>query len=176
MTDRLSRALRPHILGRAPRMIVGMAILGAAVLAISFAPVGRTRPAEAHNHEYGNCANRYWYQTPPDQHIYYMIYYTAVPYCYQLPAGTQSQQTYYQSLPDTYWGVGGWYWAYAYHGSSENVQHQLDGPTCKSYWGISCSGDWNWWGYWYYYNPTGWWQQQQNTYSGGPYWHRQGYY
>ena len=165
MTGATGIVTRPH-----------MVVFGLLLAVVTAAAIGRGN-ALAHNHQYGNCANRYWLTTPPDQHIYQMVYDIAIPHCYGVPANTAYQTTFYGHIPDSYWGVGGSYWAYARHESDETVQHQLDGPTCKSVTGWpSCSGNWKWWGYWYFYNPSGWWQQQQNTYAGGPYWHRQGYY
>lgn len=166
----MDRHLRPSVRGRAALIVAGS-------FAVVAAFVANGGESEAHNHQYGNCANRYWYTTPPDQHIYRMIYDVSISHCYNVGQGQAYQATFYDYIADSYWGVGGYYWAYARHESSESVQHQLDGPLCKSVGGWpSCSGNWNWWGYWYYYEPAGWWQQQQNTYASGPYWHRQGYY
>lgn len=99
------------------------------------------------------------------------------PKCAAVPAGQYSQQTgyYYVTSGDP----DGWAWFYVQHNADEYVQEQLDGPWCANSgtWPYcnTCGCNWKWWGYWQQ-NPNGWKQQQTNTWSGGPYWHRSGYF
>lgn len=135
----------------------------------------------AHNANW-SCYPQYWNRPPPDNHVIKFNQNTGASpsnYCATAQAGRATQYTYWTASLD--WGdPDGWVWVYMRHEYNEDVQQQMDGPYCANSgtppycsW---CGCTWKWWGYWWKTYSTGWKNQQTNTYSGGPYWHRQGWF
>jgi hypothetical protein len=71
-------------------------------------------------------------------------------------------------------------WVFMAHHSNENVHEQMDPPYCANSgtWPYcsTCGCTWAWWSYWWKTYSDGWKNQQTNTWQGGPYWHRQGWF
>jgi len=132
-------------------------------------------PASSHNWNTYSCYPMFW-TTPPNNEIWNMRQANS-PVCSAVPAFTYSQQSGYQYVT---WGdPDGWAWFYVQHNPDEYTQLQLDGPQCANSgtWPY-CSTCWcsfRWWGYWQQ-NPDQWKQQQINTWRGGPYWYRSGWF
>ena len=148
-----------------------LAAVVAVVVAAGLGAISEVRPAAAHNADY-SCYLKWWWTMPPDNQIGNMNEGIS-PKCASIPAGVYAQESGYVWVTR---GPSGWAWYYLQHNPDKYVEMQLDGPPCGSTPSYpTCSGDWNRWGYWRR-NPDGWKQQQINTYSGGPYWHRTGWF
>lgn len=127
-------------------------------------------PAQAHNVQ-NSCYPIGWGYTPPDNEVTSMWQADAGP-CVNVPSGQYSQQNGYKTVTGGPSGTAYWYMQ---HNPDEYTQLSLNGPPCGSTPSYPTCASWSWYGYWQR-NPDGWKSEQVNTYNGGPYWHRTGYF
>lgn len=96
--------------------------------------------------------------------------------CAQVPPGQYYQQSGWHYVSQVAGYGNSWY--YVQHNPDEYVQEELQGPPCTYAVGYpTCAvyGQWSWYMYWQR-NPTNWKQEHVNTWQGGPYWHRSGWF
>ncbi len=161
---------------RGTRATLILALLSLILVVLAVDPVGGTPGVTAHSVNW-SCYPKYWNMSPPDNHILKFNQSTYGPSVYCAGASGDTQYTYWTT--QLTWGdPDGLMWVYMGH-FSENVQEQMDRPYCvnSGTWPYcsSCGCTWKWWSYWWQ-GTNSWKNQQTNTWQGGPYWHRSGYF
>lgn len=146
-------------------------ILAAALASALFGVQGDFRDGASAHNVVNSCYPIGYGSTPPDNQVTNMWQATSAK-CVAVPSGQYSQQSGYKYVTG---GPSGTAWYYLQHNPDEYVQMSLNGPPCGSTPSYPTCTTWSWYGYWQR-NSNGWKSQQVNTYSGGPYWHRTGYF
>jgi hypothetical protein len=151
------------------RRILGVCLITAAGFIVLVAP-----STSAHAHGSYCYAGNYgsW---PPDNQVQAGNSYI-FGLCTTVGAGSYFQQSGYHYVSQVAGYGTSWY--YVQHNSDEYIQESLNGPPCTYAAGYPyCAyyGSWSWYLYWQR-NPDNWKSQQVNTWSGGPYWHRSGWF